>query len=114
VRPSKYVPAFCDQARSLCKLGATDIEIADFFGVNVATLYRWKNDHREFCEALKQPKADADARVEASLYHRATGYTYDDEEVRVLPNGAPRLVRQPPPHARHGGLTPAQGQIRRP
>lgn len=80
-RPSKYDPTFCDQARKLCKLGATDIEVADFFGVNVATLYRWKNDHPSFCEALKEGKTEADARVVDSLYHRAVGYSYDSEKV---------------------------------
>ena len=37
-RPSKYKKEFVDQAVKLCKLGATDIELADFFEVNVATL----------------------------------------------------------------------------
>ncbi len=76
-RPSKFNPTFPDQARKLCKLGATDLEIADFFAVNVATLYRWKNDYPEFCEALKEAKIEADNRVEESLFHRATGYSHD-------------------------------------
>jgi hypothetical protein len=59
------------------EIGTADMEIADFFAVNVATLYRWKNDHPEFCDALKEAKTEADARVEASLYHRAIGYSYD-------------------------------------
>lgn len=80
-RPSKYDPAYCEQARKLCRLGATDLEIADFFGVSVTTLYRWKNDKPEFCEALKEAKAEADARVEESLYHRATGYSHDAEKI---------------------------------
>lgn len=80
-RPSKYQPTFCEQAKKLCRLGATDIEIADFFAVNVATLYRWKNDHPAFCEALKEGKAEADARVVDSLYHRAVGYSFDSEKV---------------------------------
>ncbi len=76
-RPSGFKAAYCDQARKLCRLGATDIEIADFFAVDVRTLYRWKNDHEEFCQALKEAKVEADARVEASLYHKALGYSFD-------------------------------------
>jgi len=45
-------------------------------------------------------KTDADARVEASLYHRALGYSYDSEEVRVLRDGqvirVPIRVHMPP------------------
>lgn len=92
-RPSKFSPAFCDQVKKLCRLGATDIEIADFLGVNVATLYRWKNDHPSFCEALKEGKTEADARVVESLYQRAVGYSFDSEKVQVLRDGA--VVRVP-------------------
>ena len=91
-RPTKFDPAFCDQARKLCRLGATDIEIADFFAVDVRTLYRWKNDNDEFCQALKEAKTEADARVEASLYHRATGYTFD--AIKIF-NGAEGVVKVP-------------------
>lgn len=80
-RPSKYDAKFPEQARKLCLIGATDLEIADFFDVNVATLYRWKNEHPEFREALKEAKAEADKRVEESLYHRALGYSHDAEKV---------------------------------
>lgn len=75
-RPSKYRPEFVEQAEKLCALGATDLELADFFGVKVATLYRWKLSHPEFCEAIKTAKVAADERVERSLYARATGYTH--------------------------------------
>jgi hypothetical protein len=84
-RPSKYDPAFPEQARKLCLLGATDLEIADFFEVSVASLYRWKNEHPEFCEALKEGKAEADKRVEESLYQRALGYSH--EAVKIFNNG---------------------------
>jgi transposase-like protein len=62
-RPSKYKPEFIEQAKKLCLLGATDMEIADFLEVNIVTLYRWKNEHEEFCNALKISKAVADDRV---------------------------------------------------
>lgn len=76
-RPSKFKPEFVEQAAKLCKLGATDIEVADFFEVNVATLNRWKNENQAFCESLKAGKAPADERVERSLFARATGYSFD-------------------------------------
>lgn len=41
------------------------------------TIYRWKIEHDEFCQALKGGKAAADERVERSLFAKATGYTFD-------------------------------------
>lgn len=89
--PSAYTSDHARQAEGLCSLGATDIEVADFLQIHVATLYRWKAQHPDFCEALKAGKVAADERVERSLYHRATGYTYD--AVKVLQDkGKPVLV----------------------
>jgi hypothetical protein len=83
-RPSKFRPEFVVQAEKLCQLGATDQEIADFFEVEVRTLYRWKVEHEEFCQALKTGKDVADERVERSLFARATGYEHDDTDIRVV------------------------------
>lgn len=83
-RPSKYKPEFVAQAEKLCKLGATDLEIADFFEIDVRTLHRWKAEHEEFCHALKAGKAQADERVERSLFSRANGYEHDEVDIRVV------------------------------
>lgn len=80
-RPSKYKPEFAKQAEHLCKLGATDYELAQFFKVSDRTIYRWQTEHDEFCQALKAGKAESDERVERSLYHKATGYTFTSEKV---------------------------------
>lgn len=81
-RPSKYKPEFAGQAAKLCALGATDQEVADFFEVEVRTVYRWKGEHDEFCQSLKVGKEIADERVERSLFQRAIGY--EQEEVKIF------------------------------
>lgn len=73
-----------EQARKLCLLGATDQEVADFFDVSTRTIYRWKALHDAFCQALKAGKAEADDRVERSLFSRATGYEHDEVDIRVV------------------------------
>ena len=91
-RPSKYRPEFVTQAEKLCKLGATDLEVADFFGINVATLNRWKGEYPEFCASIKAGKEASDNRVERSLFSRATGYEHDEVDIRVVQN---RIVKTP-------------------
>lgn len=76
-RPSKFKPEFCEQGAKLCKLGATDREMAEFFKVSEATFHLWKSVHPEFSESLKLAKEEADNRVEQSLYRRALGYSHD-------------------------------------
>lgn len=83
-RPSKFKEEFVTQAEKLCKLGATDIEIADFFKVDVRTIYRWKAENDAFCHALKSGKEDADERVERSLFSRAIGYEHEEVDIRVV------------------------------
>ena len=90
-RPTAYKPEFCQQAMERCANGATDPELADLFGVSTRTIYRWKAQHIEFCQALKCAKEVADERVERSLYHRAVGY--EQEAVKIfMPAGADKPV----------------------
>lgn len=93
-RPSKFKPEFVDQARKLARLGATDDQIADFFEVGAATLYRWRHEHDEFREALKLGKDELDARVEHSLYHQAMGYEQDAVKI-FMPAGVDEPVYAP-------------------
>jgi hypothetical protein len=80
-RPSEFKPEFAKQVEKLALLGATDQEIADFFEIDVRTVYRWKHDHPEFCQALKAGKDVADERVERSLYQKAIGYEQDEVKI---------------------------------
>jgi hypothetical protein len=90
-RPSSYSDEFAAQAEKLAKLGATDMEIADFFQVSVRTLHRWKGDYPEFCHSLKAGKEVADERVERSLFQRAIGFEH--EAVKILQDkGKPVIV----------------------
>lgn len=58
--------------------GLTDEKISEKMQINVATLYRWKNDYCEICEALKRGKEVVDREVENALLKRALGYEYDE------------------------------------
>lgn len=83
-RPSKYKPEFPQQAAKLCRLGATDKDIAEFFGVHVDTVMEWKAVHPEFSDALKQGKAETDSQVERRLFERAMGYEHPEVDIRVV------------------------------
>lgn len=93
-RPSSYEPEFAKQAEKLAQLGATDQEVADFFEVDVRTIYRWKHDYPEFCQSLKIGKDIADDRVERSLYQRAIGYEQDEVKI-FMPAQAENPVYAP-------------------
>lgn len=84
-RPSSYDPKYAAQARKICMLlGATDEQLAEVFGVSVATIYNWKLDYPEFLEAIKEGKVSADAEVAVSLHHRATGYSHPEVDIKVV------------------------------
>ena len=75
-RPSSYKEEYAEQAEKLCRLGATDKELADFFEVAESTLNLWKLEHPDFSESLKRGKSTADAEVADRLFRRATGYSH--------------------------------------
>lgn len=69
-RPTEYNPEINEQVFKLCLLGATDEQIADFFGVSRATISNWKNKYPDFLDTLKRGKLGADAEAANSLYQR--------------------------------------------
>ena len=86
-RPTQFQPEYAAQAAKLCDLGATDGEIAAFFGVSVRTLHRWKLEHPELCHSIKGAKGAADERVERSLYQKAIGYEIVEQRAIKLKPG---------------------------
>ena len=60
--------------------GLTDEQIAKNIGINVATLYGWKNKYDNINNALKKGKEVVDIEVENALLKRAFGYEYEYEE----------------------------------
>lgn len=78
-RPTKYKDEYADQAEKLCRLGATDKEMADFFNVSKSTLNLWKLEHQEFSDSLKKGKIVSDTMVSEALYKKATGFSYMEE-----------------------------------
>lgn len=91
-RPSSYSDKYPSIAAAMCKLGATDAELAAALDVDVTTLNRWKVQHKDFSQALKADKAVADDRVERSLYQRAMGYEHEAVKIFQAKDGSEPLV----------------------
>lgn len=79
-RPTDYRPEYAEQAKKLILLGVTDEEMADFFGVALATIYNWRKTHKDFLDPCVF-KVVADAEVAHSAHQTATGYTYETDKV---------------------------------
>jgi hypothetical protein len=90
-RPTKYKEEYNEQAEKLCKLGATDQELADFFEVDVSTINNWKIDYPQFFESIKKGKILADSNVAERLYQRALGFEHDSEEIKVADGAVIRV-----------------------
>ncbi|WDY60383.1 terminase [Pseudomonas sp. PSKL.D1] len=86
-------------AKALAKLGATNPEMAEAFGVSLSTLKLWVVQHAEFSAAIKLGKDVADERVVDALYNRAMGYSHEDTDVRVVDGAVvltPLMKHYPP------------------
>jgi len=80
-RPTKYEPRFNEMAKKASSLGATDLDLAELFGVAESTIYLWKAEKPDFSEAIKEGKALIDDMVEKSLLNRALGLTVKETKV---------------------------------
>lgn len=80
-RPTSFKPEYTDLAYKFTLLGATDVQMAEYFEVSEKTLNNWKQSHPEFLQSIKKGKDASDANVAKSLYHRAIGYTHPEEKI---------------------------------
>jgi DNA-binding XRE family transcriptional regulator len=90
-RPTKYKAEFDKMAEVACRLGATDSNLAELFGVTEQTINNWKKDHPSFFESLKAAKATSDDLVKRSLFERATGYSHPEDKI-FNNSGEPMIV----------------------
>jgi hypothetical protein len=80
-RPEGYHPRYAEIARAMCRLGATDFDLAQELGVTTDTIWRWRSKYPEFSDATLEGKEAFDNRAERSLAMRAVGYSIHTEKV---------------------------------
>lgn len=90
-RPTTYRPEYVAIARAMCKLGATDADLAAEFDCTTQTIYNWSARHKEFFDAIHEGKESWDARIERSLAQRAAGYSYSATKI-MQHSGVPVVV----------------------
>lgn len=73
---SKWRPEMEEQVYRLALLGATNKQIADFYGLPERTIERWNSVNDTFHAAMQRGKMEADMKVAAALFRKATGYSY--------------------------------------
>lgn len=83
-RPSEYRPEYAEEVELLCKLGLTEDELGEHYGVSSRTISTWKTKHPEFLLAMRRGKTMADAKVANGLYQRAIGAEEPDSHVAVI------------------------------
>lgn len=92
-RPTKYREEYNDQAEKICRLGVTDVELADVFNVTEKTLNTWKSQHEVFLQSIRAGKEYFDGeRIEASLVKQAMGYTVEEEKYEEGTQGVKKTV----------------------
>lgn len=85
-RPTAFKDEYVDLAYNYCLLGATDSELASFFGVSEQTINSWKSKYPEFLESIKKGKEQADAIIARRLFDRAYGATIKTQQAFKVKN----------------------------
>jgi len=83
-RPTRYKQELDELAYNYTLLGAKDTELAEFFNASEKTIHNWKKRHKSFLHAIKKGKQRADGEVAQSLFKKATGYEYEEEEAKAV------------------------------
>lgn len=84
-RKDKYfthVQPRLEEIKAWCRDGATDEIICGKLGVGVSNFNRYKKEHKELSDALRENKNIVDSKVVNALLRNALGYEY--EEVKTI------------------------------
>lgn len=82
--PNLYLRKYALLCYNLALLGATVPQMAEVLQINPDTVNEWQKRFPDFKDAIKRGRAQADAEVAHSLYHRAVGYSHPDVHVAVI------------------------------
>ena len=76
-RKSKYdsdvKPRF-DEIKKWCEFGATDKEIMHNLGISKDAFYKYKKNHTEFNDLIKNSRKSVIYQIKAALFKRAIGF----------------------------------------
>ncbi len=86
-RPTKFNRHKYKKMKYMFSEGYTVNEVAEAIEVTQSTIYEWAKKRPEFFKDLQNWKAEADKRVERSLYQKACGFEYEEEEAKVVALG---------------------------
>lgn len=111
-RPKEYNPDYHDDRTfNFCLAGMNDKQIALAFDISVATLVRWKNESKTFCEAFLRGREDSIAAVSRALFERAIGYQHPETQFFVTRTAKDRdtvvseeTIKQYPPEVKAAAL----------
>lgn len=87
-RPSKYDPAFCDQARDSMRAGFSKTATAGSLGVCKSTFDNWCAEYPEFLGAVKEGETLRTLKLETDLLSAPDGPTVTSR-IFALKNAAP-------------------------
>lgn len=79
-RPTVFSETVLQKCVDLFGEGKTDEQVAKIIGVTSQTIRNWRKSHEEFFWATKEAKLLADEMVEASLFKKAIGFNYFEEQ----------------------------------
>lgn len=78
---------FLEQVTNYCLLGATSVQLGEFFGYDNDMWLYWMKHSKELRDAVDKGGIIADAEVAAGMKRRATGYDYTRQKLVVDKQG---------------------------
>lgn len=81
----------CDTIKRLALLGLSRDAICAFLDISPRDFKRKLKVYPHVKEALQEGQLLADGKVVNALYHKATGYTHPDEEIKVIDDKVVRV-----------------------
>ncbi len=92
-RKTLYKKSMIEQTRNLVLMGYTHQKVADFYNIDISSLYLWKSLYPQFSDALNTCRDENDSNIVRSLYNVAKGYNYIEKKKETDAKGEVKTIR---------------------
>lgn len=113
-RPSKYdtdIKPYINDIKKAVESGATVGEIAQAYGINKSTLYKYKAEKKELKDAFAHARGKVIIEIKAALLKKALGYDYEEKKQYITEDADGRkkkhteiMTRHMPPSETAGAM----------
>jgi len=74
--------------------GYSEKDLIEVLGIHKSTFYKYKKEHSDFADLLKDNQSALLSRIEEGLFKRAMGYDHEETSIEIITDGDNQVINK--------------------